>query len=305
MKQAAGVVPLTAPRRLPFVLPPVTRPIRAPKRAAMAQEYDKIIKENLEKIVLPLIRRTTGIEPVAGETLYPALHYTIEREADFVQKVTTKDGQTIVFHVEFQTTNEKAMVDRMFVYAALIYHAFRLPVRQIVFYIGKGALKMESTLAMPLFEYRYDLVDLQQVSYKEFIGSSLPEEVLLAILGNFGGAPAETVIEEILTRLRTLQESDLALGRSIRQLSMLSMLRDLQPFILKKVERMAFTIDITKDFFYQQGEKQGEESKALEIAANLLKEGLPTEVIQRVTQLPAAAIEALREKPPKGGRKKR
>jgi|GEM_PF-1399956 len=68
---------------------------------------------------------------------------------------------------------------------------------------------------------------------------------------------------------------------------------------------MAFTIDITKDFFYQQGEDRGKESKALEIAANLLKEGLPTEVIQRATQLPAEEIEALREKPQQGGRKKR
>ncbi len=119
------------------------------------------------------------------------------------------------------------MVDRMFVYAGLIYHAFRLPVRQIVFYIGKESLRMESSLTMPSFEYRYDLVDLQQVSYKEFIDSSVPEEVLMAILCNFGGRQAEIVVEEIFTRLRTLQESDLALGRSIRQLTMLSMLRDL------------------------------------------------------------------------------
>jgi predicted transposase YdaD len=75
---------------------------------------------------------------------------------------------------------------------------------------------------------------------------------------------------------------------------------------------MAFTIDSTKDFFYQQGEKQGEErgekrgkeSKALEIATNLLKEGLSTEVIHRVSQLTAEEIEALREKLQKGGKKK-
>jgi hypothetical protein len=30
--------------------------------AHMAQQYDKIIKENLEKVVLQLIRKTTGIE---------------------------------------------------------------------------------------------------------------------------------------------------------------------------------------------------------------------------------------------------
>jgi len=58
----------------------------------MAQQYDKIIKENLEKVVLQLIRKTTNIEPLKGEILYPELKYTIEREADFLEKITTKDN---------------------------------------------------------------------------------------------------------------------------------------------------------------------------------------------------------------------
>jgi hypothetical protein len=56
----------------------------------MAQEYDKIIKENLEKVVLQLISKTTNIEAIKGEVLYPELHYTIEREADFVEKSLPK-----------------------------------------------------------------------------------------------------------------------------------------------------------------------------------------------------------------------
>ncbi len=85
---------------------------------------------------------------------------------------------------------------------------------------------------------------------------------------------------------------------------MLSMLRDLQPIILERAERMAFTIDITQDFFYQQGEKRGEKSKALDIAANMLNEGFSIEAISRITQLPAEEIEALRETLQKGGDKK-
>jgi hypothetical protein len=46
---------------------------------------------------------------------------------------------------------------------------------------------------------------------------------------------------------------------------------NLQPLVLERAKHMALTIDITKDFFYQQGEERGEkrgkESKALEIAA--------------------------------------
>jgi hypothetical protein len=258
----------------------------------MAQEYDKIIKENLEKVVLQLIRKTTSIEPIKGEVLYPELHYTIEREADFVEKITTKDNQTLVFHIEFQTANDKTIADRMFVYAGLIYKIYRLPLRQIVFYIGNDPVNMPSKLSMPTFEYSFDLIDLQSISYKEFINSNIPEEVLLAILCNFEQVPAERVVEEIFTKLRMLQESNLNFQRSVRQLDMLSLLRDLQTLILKQEQKMALTLDIKNDLRYQQGEK----GKAIEVATELIKEGLSSELIGRATKLTLDEIEALRLK---------
>jgi len=256
----------------------------------MAQEYDKIIKENLEKVVLQLIRKTTNLEPIKGEVEYPELHYTIEREADFVEKITTQDNQTLVFHIEFQTANDKTIADRMFVYAGLIYKIYRLPLRQIVFYIGNDPVNMPSKLSMPTFEYNFELIDLQSISYKEFINSSIPEEVLLAILCNFEQVQAEMVVEEIFIKLRMLQESNLNFQRSVRQLDMLSLLRGLQPLILKQEQKMALTLDIKNDLRYQQGEK----GKAIEVASELIKEGLSSELISRATKLTTEEIEALR-----------
>jgi hypothetical protein len=255
----------------------------------MAQQYDKIIKENLEKVVLQLIRKTTDIEPVTGEILYPELNYTIEREADFLEKVVTRDNQTLIFHIEFQTTNEKYMADRMFVYAGLIYQIYRLPVRQIVFYIGKEPLRMNNTLKMPSYEYNYELIDLQQISYKQFIDSAIPEEVLLAILCNFGQVDAEVVVEEIFIKLRLLQKSDLAFGKSIKQLDVLSLLRDLQPFIVKQEQKMALTLKIENDLRFQQGEKR----KALEIATAMLREGLDKQTVAKITRLSPEEIDKL------------
>ncbi len=154
-------------------------------------------------------------------------------------------------------------------------------------------MRMTTRLQMPAFEYSYELIDLQQISYQTFINSHIPEEVLLAILCNFEQTGPEKVIEEIFTKLRTLQESDLKFGRSIKQLSILSLLRDLQPLIIKRIQNMALTnIDITKDYFYQQGEKR----KAEQIAAKLIKEGLSNEVISRATELPESEIENLRQR---------
>jgi len=266
----------------------------------MAQEYDKIIKENLEKVVLQLISKTTNIEPIKGEVLYPELHYTIEREADFVEKIITKDNQTLVFHVEFQTANDKSIADRMFVYAGLIYKIYRLPIRQIVFYIGNDPVNMPSKLSMPTFEYNFQLIDLQSISYKEFITSDIPEEVLLAILCNFGEVEPEIVIEEIFIKLRTLQESNLNFQRSVRQLDMLSLLRDLQPLILKQEQKMALTLDIKKDLRYQQGT----EERTLEITLEMIKKGLDNELISEITKLSIQDIEAIRMKSKSEGKRK-
>lgn len=270
----------------------------------MAQQYDKIIKENLEKVVLQLIRKTTDVEPVTGEILYPELNYTLEREADFIEKITTQDNQTIIFHIEFQASNEKAMADRMFVYAGLIYQIYKLPLRQIVFYIGREPMKMNNILKMPAFEYSYELIDLQQVSYKQFIRSAIPEEVLLCILCGFGEVKEEIVIEEIFAKLRMLQQSELAFQKSIRQLSVLSLLRDLQPLIIQYIQKtMAFTLDITNDYFYQQGEKRGEKRKALEIAAAMLKEGLDKQATAKMTKLTVEEIDKLEKELSKKSKK--
>ncbi|MDO1450866.1 hypothetical protein Q0590_31620 [Rhodocytophaga aerolata] len=260
----------------------------------MAQEYDKIIKENLEKVVLQLIRKTTHIDPIKGEVLYPELHYTIEREADFVEKITTNDNKTLVFHIEFQTANDKSIADRMFVYAGLIYKIYRLPLRQIVFYIGNDPVNMPNKLSMPTFEYNFQLIDLQSISYKEFIHSNIPEEVLLAILCNFGGVDPEMVVEEIFSKLRSLQDSNLNFQRSVRQLDMLSLLRNLQPLILKQEQKMALTLDIKQDLRYKQGAEQGAEEKTIEIALEMLKKGLDNELVSEITKLPIGQIETIR-----------
>ena len=54
----------------------------------MAKQYDKIIKENLQELIVPLIRKTLQIEAVAYEVLPDKLEHTLEREADFVQRIT-------------------------------------------------------------------------------------------------------------------------------------------------------------------------------------------------------------------------
>ncbi len=159
---------------------------------------------------------------------------------------------------------------------------------------------MPNKLSMPTFEYNFQLIDLQSISYKEFINSNVPEEVLLAILCNFGQVEPEIVVEEIFTKLRMLQESNLNFQRSVRQLDMLSLLRDLQPLILKQEQKMALTLDIKNDLRYQQGEKQGKQKGIkqglVSTATEMIKKGFDNQIISEITKLPIQDIEAIRMK---------
>jgi hypothetical protein len=122
--------------------------------------------------------------------------------------------------------------------------------------IGYDPVNMPSKLSMPTFEYNFELIDLQSISYKKFITSNIPEEVLLAIFCNFGQVEAEMVIEEIFSKLSMLQESNLNFQRSVRQLDMLSLLRGLQPLILKQEQKMALTLDIKMIYAISRGKSK-------------------------------------------------
>lgn len=51
----------------------------------MANPYDKILKEIVEEIFVPMAQRMLGIYPVKTEELPDDLHQTIERKPDFLK----------------------------------------------------------------------------------------------------------------------------------------------------------------------------------------------------------------------------
>lgn len=80
---------------------------------------------------------------------------------------------------------------------------------------------------------------------------------------------------------------------------MLSLLRDLQPIVIKHIQKtMALTLDIKNDFFYQQGAKE----MKIQIAVGLIKKGLDKNLIAEATGLTISEIDRL-EKEQKKKRK--
>ena len=227
----------------------------------MGHEYDRIIKENIEAILLPLVKRVLNLPEPAGLVEIPDdLQRTIERRPDFLKIVTDELGRNLyVLQVEFQTVDEPKMMYRMLEYAALLIRQYELPVRQYVCYIGEGKARMNTRLTHEHIQFQFLVRNVSEIAYKEFLETDKPEEAVLAILGDLTGEKAETAIEQIIRVLYKLASSELERGKFLRQLEILSKLRDLQAETIKQIETMAIVYDMETDIRFLQGKQKGAE----------------------------------------------
>ena len=258
----------------------------------MAQDYDKILKENMEALILPLADKLLGLSLGATEELPDDLQTTLERKPDLLKRVVNAND-TYLLHIEFQTKDETAMANRMLLYYAMLWEKYQEPIKQFVVFIGRRRPRMATALNHALLDYHFSLVDIRELNYRDLLsGATQPEEAVLAILSNFKKSEVDTVIPEILRKLQQLTGTSAAsderkLRRYVRQIEILANLRDLQPQIIKHTKTMALTYDIKKDVRYQQGRE--------EVIASLLKSGLLTdEQIARATDTSIKQVQRIK-----------
>ena len=265
----------------------------------MAQDYDKILKENMEALILPLADKLLGLSLGPIEELPDDLQTTLERKPDLLKRVVNAND-TYLLHIEFQTKDETAMANRMLLYYAMLWEKYQEPIKQFVVFIGRRKPRMATALNHALLDYRFTLVDIRELNYRDLLsGATQPEEAVLAILSNFKKSEVDTVIPEILRKLQQLTAEERKLKRYVRQIEILANLRDLQPQIIKHTQTMALTYDIKKDVRYQQGKEEGKEEGRLvgkeEVALALLKSGLLTdEQIARATDIPLEQVQRIK-----------
>ena len=128
--------------------------------------YDRIIKENLEAILLPLSEKLLGISIDNVKPLTEKLQTTLEREPDFIRLVQTTQNEKFILHLEFQTTDELQMVYRMAEYRAILQRKYRIPVRQFVIYLGRTKPKMRTDLLEKDKISGFVLVDIADIPFQ-------------------------------------------------------------------------------------------------------------------------------------------
>ena len=256
----------------------------------MANDYDKIFKENIEELFLPMAGKLLQLYPEKLEEIPDDLQITIERKPDFLKKVVHTDTvKDYILHIEFQTEDDTEMVYRMIEYNALLLRKYRLEVKQYVFFIGKNKSKMIDKVSFSDFNFSYQIVNVIDFDYHKFLDSDKAEEIILAILGNFGNKKPQTVAKEVLTKLILVEKKGLKQEKCIIQLEVLSKLRNLQEEMVKQISIMAFTYDLQTDIRYNQGISQGisqgEEKKAVVAIKNMLVAKFPFEQIASIVDV--------------------
>jgi len=241
-------------------------------------EYDRILKENIEPILLPFAQKLLGLTGAKYTAIKDDLHTTIERKPDFLKKVKeVGETKNYILQIEFQSIDEKDMVYRMLEYKSLLLRKHKLDVRQFVLYIGKNQHKrMTNRLISQGLTFEYEIIDIQAFDYEYFLKSEIPEEVILAILCNFKNTSPEKVIHKVLNKLDELLKGQNRFGKYLKQLEVLAKLRDLQEETIKQSANMPIVYDLETDIRFIQGmnkgEIKGEEKGAKRTIDNTIKQ---------------------------------
>ena len=88
----------------------------------MANEFDRIFKENAKQLISAIARKVLGIEGLDNtEEIKATLQKTIERNPDWLLKILRPNpADNSIFHGEIQTDDVKNILDRKLIYFALL-----------------------------------------------------------------------------------------------------------------------------------------------------------------------------------------
>jgi len=230
--------------------------MEAKMKKRQSSQYDKIFKENIEAVILSIMQNLLGITAVSLEELPDDIQHTKERKPDILKKVIDNQGNTFILQIEFQVVDEPEMVYRMLEYKAMLLRKYKIDVEQFVIYIGKGTPKMITQFKSKGIGFEFQLRSIKAVDYQLFLKSDKPEEIVFAVLSNFGEDKPKIAIEKIIERLEETSENDLSLKKYINQLRILAELRKLDLKIDEIMESIAKYLNEENDYFVVKAKRK-------------------------------------------------
>jgi len=276
----------------------------------MPNHYDKIIKEIMDSVYMTLSKKYIDNSYQKTEELSTDLQKTREKKTDFLRMFKYEDSNNnFVLHVEAQSKDDPDMLYRMEEYHSMIRTKYKLPVVQIVLYLGNGISKMNNFYAFRKNAFHFDLINIQDFSYKTFINADSPEELMLTILSDFEDKSAEQIADLIFSRAKKMMNETNQRGKFVNQIEILSKLRNLDVIIQQYIQNtMALDLKIEDTFTYKkgklEGKLEGEKKEKDKMIISLYKKGkLSIQDIADAAEVSVEYVEALIKEAEKANKK--
>jgi chemotaxis protein histidine kinase CheA len=260
------------------------------------QLYDKILRENLLELFLPLVAEQLNFTIKKVTPLVDKQPTTVLRETDSFLLIET-DSETepkFILHIEFERKDNPNMIYRMVEYHGIELRKYKLPIKHVVVYLGDKTPKMRTSLQKEEIFESFTLVNIHETSPQSWLNYDEPERIIMAILGNYEKENAKIILEAILSKLRKVCKSDDDLKKFTKQLIIISRMRNLEELTTKISNKMPILIDIEKDYLYKLGLEKG---KKLLLEAEEALENLKADFrVEAIAKAKAEAEKAAKAK---------
>ncbi len=262
--------------------------------------YDRIFRENAQFIFIPLIEMELDFRIIDYQPLQEKITKTIEREVDFLYKVTTDKEKELLLHLEFQTNNDVEMLYRMQEYHALLQRKYKLPIRHVVIYLGGSKARMRKELRQEEVFTGFDIIKLYELDAEKLLQQQVPEVLILALLSDYKKEQIEPILRSITRKLRRYSKSEQDRIRYLKQLLFISRLRNLHESVEKIFNDMPVYYDVYKDKLFLEGLEKGEAKGRIEGEAKgviaLFNLGFDVKTISKEMDLPIERVQVIIEK---------
>jgi len=236
------------------------------KRTGEGQLYDKIMRENLQKLFLPLVAERLNFKFKSVQPLPDKQPTTVIRETDAFLLIETysEEEPTFILHLEFESKDDDEMVYRMMEYHGIELRKYRLPIKHVVVYLGEVIPKMRTQLEQSEVFEGFTLVNAHSFLPEKWLEEDEPSKIIMAILADYQKKNAAIILKAIVSKLRKVCKTKADLKKFIEQLIIISRMRNLEKLTIKISKAMPITIDIEKDYLYNLGLEKAKEEALVE-----------------------------------------
>ena len=219
-------------------------------------QYDSTLKQLFERSARGLLMTLTGGASVTGWINVELPSVRVPRMDLFGR---LDNGWLL--NLEFQTTNEKRLAERVGVYylEARMRTDDDADIDQVVLYLGKEPMKMRCEIDSPSMKFHFRLIDIGDLDGDELAASGDLGDAMLAVLARVRSRQA--AIRRVLDRIGKLKGKERELA--VEQLTILVGLRGLEVELREEArEYMPFVVDLMENEIfrkrYERGVAQGE-----------------------------------------------